>query len=383
MRMKQHDLRLCIITGIFPPDIGGPATYVSRLAASLLEQGHEVCVVTLGDDAQTWPFPVWRVSRKLPLLARLVWLFFALLRHGRNYHVWYINGLELPAILAGKLLRKRLVMKIVGDHAWERAMNQGLTADSIDVFQQARQQWKVEAHKWLRGWQARQADAVITPSRYLKTLAQGWGVPEQQIHVIYNAVESLPPNLPDRQATRQRFGISAEGSLIITVGRLVKWKGIAELIQAVASLDETVNLLILGDGPEKNTLTEFAEQLRVTHRVRFGGKTERESALAAMRAADLFVLNTRYEGFSHVLLEAMAVGAPVITTDVCGNPELVTHEQNGLLVAPGDLEALRAQIQRVLTQPAFRQSLIDAGRETIHNLTWERLLTQTQPILLK
>lgn len=381
--MVIHRENICLITGIFPPDIGGPATYVSRLAASLHAQGQAVSVVTLGEDAPALLFPVRRVSRKLSLPVRLLRLFFMLLRHGRRARVWYLNGLELPAILAGKLLRKRLVMKIVGDHAWERAMNQGVTTDSIDEFQRNKQHWKVELHKWLRGWQARQVNAIITPSRYLKTLVQGWGVPQEGIHVIYNAVEEMPPNLPDRQAIRQRFGISNKDSLIITVGRLVKWKGIAELIQAVASFDETVNLLILGDGPEKKRLTEIAEAFNVTHRVIFGGKAERDMTLAAMQAADAFVLNTHYEGFSHVLLEAMAVGTPVITTNVCGNPELVTHEQNGLLVAPGDLEGLRAAIQRVLTQPAFRQSLIDASRETIHNLTWERLLTQTQPILLK
>lgn len=379
--MEKNRVKLCLITGIFPPDIGGPATYVSRLAGSLHKQGHEVCVVTLGDDTQALPFPVWRVSRKFPLPVRLLLLFFILLWHGRSFFVWYINGLELPAILAGKLLRKRLVMKIVGDHAWERAMNQGLTTDSIDDFQQTRQLWRVEAHKWLRGWQARLADAVITPSRYLKSLVLGWGVSEERVQVIYNAVEELPQNLPSREVIRQRFGVAEHDQLILTVGRLVKWKGFAELIDAMVSFDETVHLLILGDGPEKNTLTEIAEQSRVAHRVIFGGTAERELVLAAMRAADVFVLNTRYEGFSHVLLEAMAVGTPIITTNVCGNPELVTHEQNGILVAPGDIEALRRQIQRVLTQSSFRQSLIIAGRKTINALAWERLLMQTQLIL--
>ena len=379
--MVKTPITLCLVTGIFPPDIGGPATYVSRLAASLHQRGDRVCVVTLGDDAQAFPFPVHRISRALPLPLRLLRLFFTLLRVGWNADVWYINGLEVPAVLAGKLLRKRLIMKIVGDYAWERAMNLGATTDAIDDFQQKRQSRQVEWHKWLRGWYTRQAAAVITPSRYLKSLVQGWGVPEGRIHVVYNAVEELPPNLLSRQEIRQRFGVSDSDKLVITVGRLVKWKGIAQVVEVAASLDESVKLLILGDGPEKNKLTELAAALHVTPRIVFGGKAERSMTLAAMRAADVFVLNTGYEGFSHVLLEAMQVGTPVITTNVCGNPELVAHERNGLLIPFDDAAALRTALERIFAQPSLRQSLIDAGRETIEQLTWERLLAQTLPIL--
>jgi len=375
-------LHICIITGIFPPDIGGPATYVSRLAASLLELGHEVCVVTLGDDAQAGSFPVYCISRALSLPLRLLRLFFMLLRVGRKADVWYINGLEVPAVLAGKLLRKRLIMKIVGDYAWERAMNLGLTTDSIDAFQHTRQCRQVEWHKWLRSWYTRQVNAIITPSRYLKSLVQGWGVPEERIQVIYNAVEDLPPNLLSRQEIRQRFGFSEHDKLIITVGRLVKWKGIAQLIEVVASLDASVKLLILGDGPEKNMLTELATQRDVAGRVVFGGKAERSFALTAMQAAEVFVLNTGYEGFSHVLLEAMQVGTPVITTNVCGNPELVKHDVNGVLLPFGDVDALRFALRQVLTQSSYRQALIEAGRESIEQLTWERLLAQTLSILM-
>ncbi len=380
--MVNSSLKLCIITGIFPPDIGGPATYVSRLAVSLHDLGHDVCVVTLGDDAQTFPFPVYRISRALPLPIRLLRLFMTLLRVGWKADVWYINGLEVPAVLAGKLLRKRLIMKIVGDYAWERAMNLGLTTNSIDDFQQTRQCRQVEWHKWLRGWYTRRVNAVITPSRYLKSLVQGWGVPEERIKVIYNAVEDLPQNLLSRQEIRRRFGFSEHDTLVITVGRLVKWKGIAQLIEVVASLDASVKLLILGDGPEKNMLTELAAQRDVAGRIVFGGKAERSFALAAMRSADVFVLNTGYEGFSHVLLEAMQVGTPVMTTNVCGNPELVKHGVNGALIPFDDVNALRSALQQFFAQPSYRQPLIEAGRETIEQLTWERLLAQTLPILL-
>jgi len=138
---------------------------------------------------------------------------------------------------------------------------------------------------------------------------------------------------------------------------------------------------IVGDGPEKNKLTDLAETLSVTHRVRFLGKTRRHRALAYMRASDVFVLHTGYEGFSHVLLEAMMVSTPVITTPVCGNPELVIHEENGLLVEQGNLESLTTQITRILKDSALRKHLVEGGIRAVQQYSWERLDRQTMEVL--
>lgn len=374
-------MNICLITGIFPPDIGGPATYVSRLAHSLTQQGHDVCVITLGDDETSYHFPVYRVSRVYPWPVRLGLVFLLLLRYGWSRKLWYINGLELPAVLAGKLLRKRMVMKIVGDYAWERAVNNGATSDLIDAFQRNRQCRKVELHKALRAWYTKQVDTVITPSRYLKSIVCGWGVPETRIQVIYNAVEPVPEDLEPRSTVRERLGFAEDDRLVVTSARLVPWKGIDSLLQAVARLDESVKLLVIGDGPEKNKLTDLAMHLSVTRRVRFFGKLKRYDALAYIKAADVFVLNTQYEGFSHVLLEAMTIGIPVITTPVCGNPELVHHEQNGLLVEQDNVEEVVTQIARALHDNALRERLIQGGRKAVQQYSWELLIRQTMEVL--
>lgn len=378
---ERRIMNICIVTGIFPPDIGGPATYVSRLAQALVEEGHSVSVVTLGDEASDSSFPVRRVSRRLPLPLRLLKLFFLLLREGRDADLWYINGLELPAVLAGKMLRKRLVMKVVGDYAWERAMNQALTRDLIDDFQMKPQPWKVELHKRLRAWLARRVDKLVTPSRYLKRIVQGWGVPESRIHVIYNAVEGWDETLEASSEVRQKFGVQAEECLLVTVGRLVSWKGIDGLIRLLPRLNASVKLLIVGEGPERNMLTKLAEDLSVSSRVAFAGKASRKHALSSMNAADIFVLNTAYEGFSHVLLEAMMLGLPVLTTSVCGNPELVTTEENGILVRLNHEEELLEQLERLLSEPALRNRLGLAGQNTAHSFAWSSLLDETTSLL--
>ncbi|MCP4400617.1 MAG: glycosyltransferase family 4 protein [bacterium] len=375
-------MNICLITGIFPPDIGGPATYVSRLAESLCREHHKICVITLGNETSEHPFPVKRVSRSLPVFFRLPLLCVLLLLYGWKSQIWYINGLELPSVLVGKLLRKRLVMKIVGDYAWERAMNRDVTSDSIDDFQQKTQSSRqVNIHKTLRAWLARQVDTIVTPSRYLKQLVGGWGVPAENIHVIYNAVEGLQRPLRPRREIRKELNIAECDQLLVTVGRLVRWKGIDSLIRALAQFDSSVKLLIVGDGPEKNKLTELTRAFNLTRRVKFLGKSGRNQVLDYIHASDLFVLNTGYEGFSHVLLEAMMVGCPVLTTAVCGNPELVTHHENGIFIQVDSPEELQEQMQQVLADGSLRQSCIEQGKQTVRHYSWKRLLEQTAACL--
>jgi glycosyltransferase involved in cell wall biosynthesis len=373
-------MKICIITGIFPPDIGGPATYVSHLAHLLNELGHEVCIITLGDDAILHPFLVKRIYRSYPLPLRLTLLFVAMIRYGWKSDVWYINGLELPAVLAGRFLRKRMVMKIVGDYAWERAMNAGMTNDSIDEFQHKKQPWNVELHKHLRAWYTGQVEKVITPSQYLKRLIQGWGIPTERIQVIYNAVDKLPENFRSCPEIREQLGLTGDDTVVITVGRLVRWKGVEQLLRTMVFFDNSLKLLIVGDGPEKNKLTDLAESLSVTNRVKFLGKTDRLQVLEYIKASDIFVLNTGYEGFSHVLLEAMMVGTPVITTAVCGNPELITHQKNGLLVEPHS-DDLFEHIDCLLQNVSLQKRLSEAGKAVGQQYTWERLLQETTEVL--
>lgn len=376
-------MHICMITGIFPPDIGGPATYVSRLASALHQKHHTVCVITLGEDVAGYPFPVKKVSRTYSLPLRLAVLFVFLIRYGWRSDIWYINGLELPAVLAGKLLRKRMVMKIVGDYAWERAMNLGLTTDCIDEFQYKKQHWKVEIHKKLRAWLTRQVKRVITPSQYLKKLVCGWGVSNKRIDVIYNAVEQFPEDVGTKSEIRKQLGFSENDRLIITVGRLVSWKGIDQLIQAIPHLDCSVKLLVIGDGPEKNKLTELARALSVTTHVQFWGKANRSQVLSCLRASDIFVLNTAYEGFSHVLLEAMMVGVPVITTPAGGNPELVAHLKNGILIEQNTGEELTKQLSNLLDNVSLQTKLIEEGKAAAQRYSWDRLLQQTIGVLLR
>lgn len=372
-------MRILLVTGIFPPDVGGPATYVPRIATALSRRGHEVSVVTLSDsprhDDRVYPFRVRRVRRRLAKPLRLLVVVWGLLRWGRGADVLFVSGLELEAVVANLLLKKPLVQKVVGDWVWERATNRGWVGESFEEFQRNRYGPRIEALKALRRICLRRADVVVVPSRYLAVSVRGDGVPAERVRVVYNAVEPV-----DGVRTKPT-GLEARHTLI-TGGRLVSWKGVDGIIRALATLGEDVGLVVVGDGPEERDLRELARRLDVEGRVRFTGRLDRARMFSAFAAADVFVLNSTYEGLPHIVLEAMAAGLPVVATDVGGTGEIVEHGRTGLLVPPGDADALRRVLAELLAHVESRRRLADRGREQVRQRFGEEwMVNETERVL--
>jgi glycosyltransferase involved in cell wall biosynthesis len=237
-------MNIVVITGIFPPDIGGPASYVPTISSELLQRGHNITVVTLSDalnhDDSCYSFRVRRIARAVFKPWRFLLTVVAILRAGRFAQVLYVNGLYLEAVVANFFLRKPMVQKIVGDWAWERSTNKGWVRDNFEEFQSRRYGVKVELLKKLRLCCVRRADKVVVPSQYLARAVTRWGVSDGKTIVIYNAVE-LPSSAPSAIPLSSRFKV-------VTVVRLVPWKQIDHLIEALAECKEA-GLVIVGDGP--------------------------------------------------------------------------------------------------------------------------------------
>ena len=140
-----------IITGIFPPDIGGPATYVPAIAKALSELGHDITVITLSDNVDLtdseYKFKVIRLQRNSFKPLRWIKTVRAIINHGRKIDVLYVNGLAMESVLANLFLRKPMVQKIVGDLAWEKSTLLGWTSSSFEEFQCHRYKIKIELLK--------------------------------------------------------------------------------------------------------------------------------------------------------------------------------------------------------------------------------------------
>lgn len=368
-------MKVLLVTGIFPPDHGGPASYVPAIASGLKERGHDiVAIVTLSDslahDDSRLGFPVVRLSRARFRLLRWLQTIMTIYRLARLSDVVYLNGLVLEGILATKIFSRRpSVIKVVGDLIWEKARNASATNLELDAFQNAQLPLRWRWLRRLQGWYTSRADAVITPSRYLSKIICGWGVIEGRIHTIYNAVTI--PSITSAEAPSPRYDL-------VTVARLVPWKGIEGLIEVAA--DHGWSLRIVGDGPLGGELEVLARQCGA--QVSFAGHVTHEQVSDEIRNARLFVLNSTYEGLPHIVLEAKAVGVAVLASDAGGTPETIRHGENGWLVPVGDNTALAAGIRRLLGDNTERSQLAEAARRQVADqFSFATMLAGTEAVL--
>jgi glycosyltransferase involved in cell wall biosynthesis len=379
-------MKLAVASGIIHPEPGGPATYLHRVLPELMARGWQVRVVSYSDDApppEPLPYPVERVPRR-SLPVRL----FDYARAARPLLAWadvvYLHTLGLPLTPVGGRRAPRIA-KIVGDPGWERAMRKGWipTSLTVDAYQTADLLPIAAADRAARTREARGLDAVIVPSAYLGRMVIGWGVKPERVQVIYNTPPPSPPLTLSRADARAAFGIPDDGApVLVYVGRLAAWKGVDTAIEAVRRLRDA-RLLIAGDGAGMEALRARAAGL--SDRVRFLGRVSGAGTPLLMRAADYLLLYSGYEGLSHTLLEALHVGTPVIASDQGGNPEVIAHDTNGLLVpyAPDPVigaEALYAALLEGL-RPGVRDRLA-AGAHIDHaRFSFDRMIEQTDAAL--
>lgn len=199
---------------------------------------------------------------------------------------------------------------------------------------------------------------------------------------VYNGVDlSAFPSQPDCQKVRQELGIR-QGPVLVTIARLTEQKGHRYLLQALPRLLETwpqLCCVFVGEGELQDVLQRMAIDLDVERACRFVGV--REDITDILAAADLFVLPSLSEGFPFVLLEALAMGRPVVASRVNGVPELIEDRKTGLLVPPRDSQALAQAMRDVLSDPIAASKMGAAGRAVVQKrFTVDRMVANTTAI---
>jgi glycosyltransferase involved in cell wall biosynthesis len=364
-------MNVLVVSGIWPPDVGGPASHAPALAAFLLDRGHRVEVVTTALQAPGPElYPVSWVSRRLPAGVRHVRSVLAIRRAAAGSDVVYATGMVRRAALGALLARRQLVVKLVADEAYERARRSGLFDGTLEEFQRTSRGVRVRALRVSRDRALARAAHVFCPSAYLRSIALGWGLDPGRVTVLPNPAPKLP-DLPDQTEARAALGLT--GPLLAFAGRLTAQKDLEVALAAIASLPG-VRLAVLGDGPERGRLERRAAELGLDGRVRFLGGGGRNDVLTLFRAADAVVLSSSWENFPHTVVEALAVGTPVVATAVGGVPEVVRDGENGLLVPPRDAGALAAALRRLVDEPDLRGKLAAAAARSVEPLAEERLL---------
>jgi glycosyltransferase involved in cell wall biosynthesis len=288
----------------------------------------------------------------------------ALVHHrARENDVVYTTGMFGRSALGASIARTPYVVKLTADPAFERARRRRLVAGDVDEFQRARAGAVVTALRLARNAELRGAAHVFTPSAYLRELAISWGVPAARVSVLPNPAPRVP-DLPPRDELQRRFGLN--GATLAFAGRLTAQKSLGRALEAVAGADG-VRLVIAGDGPDRGALEGHARELGLGERVRFVGPQPRERIVELFRAVDATILSSSWENFPHTVVEALAVGTPVLAMDAGGVAEVVRDGVNGLLVPAGDTHALGDAVRRYFSDAELQERLRAAAAESVRD----------------
>jgi glycosyltransferase involved in cell wall biosynthesis len=373
-------VKVLVISGIWPPDVGGPASHAPQVASFLQSRGHGVVVVTTASaPPPSATFPVHWVSRSLPKGVVHVRTGLEVARRAARVDVVYTTGMFGRSAVGATLARRPYIVKLTADPAFERARRRGIVGGNVDQFQAASAGPKVRALRLARDAELRGAAHVFTPSSYLGELAVSWGVAPARVSVLPNPAPELPESEP-REVLRASFGM--DRLTLAFAGRLTAQKSLGLALRAISQVDG-VDLLIAGEGDERAPLEDAAAKLALSERVRFLGPLARDRVIDLFRAADAAILSSSWENFPHAVVEALAAGTPVIATRAGGVAEVVHDEVNGLIVPADDAEALGAAVRRFAGDAELRERLRAAAVPSVAEYAPARVFGRLEATLLE
>ena len=317
---------ILITVGLFPPDIGGPASFVPKISKYLINKGHNVKIICLSDKEHLTykdEVSVIRINRSLPIIFRWFKTIVKIYNVSKKSDLIFVNGLGTETTIANLFSRKKVIRKIVGDPVWERVYNKKLTDESFDDFQENNHGLFISLQKIIRNWSMKKSNLIITPSQHLKTFIEKIGF-DNKIFVINNGVTIEETN----KVTFQNNIIQ-----LLVVSRLVSQKNIDSIIKAVKVMEnEEIILNIVGDGSEINNLKHLVKKYELDQKVNFIGKIESPKLNKYLKDADIFIQASNYEGLPHSILEAINYEIPILSTDVGGCSVLLNKGERGYII---------------------------------------------------
>ena len=354
-------MNILITVGIFPPDIGGPASFVPKISDFLIENGHNVkiiCLSEVGNIHTEDNLDVIRVKRSNNLPIRWIKTIYQIVKNGRRSDLIFVNGLGLESAIANLILQKQLIRKIVGDPVWERAYNKKRTTESFDDFQNNKHSFLIEVQKLLRNWSINSAEIVITPSDHLKSFVSGIGY-SKKILKINNGVNITDIN----RANESKADIN-----LIIISRLVVQKNINIVIEAMKLLDnKNLKLSIIGEGGEFSKLESAIYDLNLQNQVKLLGKIDNNKISQFLLTADIFIQASDYEGLPHSVLEAINYEVPILSTETGGCKDLLNDGERGFIIPmPPDKKVIAENISFIIENKAEATKRADEAKAFIN-----------------
>lgn len=362
-------MKILIVTGIFPPEIGGPSTYAATLGTKLVQQGHIVHVLTYSDPIddifyQKYPFVVSRIVRagKASNYARFaLWL----LRNIRQYDVvysldWFSAG--VPLFLVSILTGKKYIMRVGGGYIWEKYLMEGKPPVSLREFYE-RGLFKKYPLMYTLIWLVlkRAACIVFNSERQARLYTNYYGLKTEKIRIIYNPIEKV--TLPVKRVWSNQE--------IVFAGRFIVMKNVESLIRAFARLkDDTLRLLLIGEGPTEERLRQVVEELNLGERVIWSPPLPREELYKRIINCSYVVLPSWTDISPNQIYECMALEIPFLLTK---ENYLAIDKNEFLKIDPGSVDDIAAKMEMLTEQNMYMQFVTDL-QQIKFSYTWEEAL---------
>jgi glycosyltransferase involved in cell wall biosynthesis len=300
------------------------------------------------------------------ILAPLLFLFggLATLRLARRsrpdvIHAHWLLPNGFLAAVAARLLHIPLVVSLPG----------------ADVFVSGMNPLFLRLARFAMG----QASFITTNSDDLRQAAIELGADPAKMRLIIYGVDpqAIAPRDGDRAAVRARLGLALDTPVVLAVGRLVPKKGFDVLVRAAPAIAAAAHIVIVGDGEQRAQLESMAAALGVQGRVHFVGNVARHDLTGYYNMADVFAMpSTRrpVDGLNVAVVEAMACALPVVASDAGGNPIVVAHGDNGLLVGEGQAEEMASAVNTLLEDAERRRAMGRRSRQrAVEEFSWRRI----------
>ena len=355
-------MKVLVTVGIFPPDIGGPATFVPRISDYFQDElNYQIDILTLSDHKNLNlkdDLSVKRINRNLPIIYRWLKTIMNIYKLGKDKDLIFVNGLGTETTIANIFLKKKIIRKIVGDPVWERAYNKGKTIEDFDKFQEKNYGLSISLQKKIRDFSIKNADIIITPSEHLKNFVLNLGY-KNKIETINNGVK-IP-----KESTK----IFKNNQInITTLSRLVTHKNIDKIIESISDLNNPlIKFNIVGEGPELIKLKSISLKSNNKKNFIFHGKLNREDINHIFLNSDFYIQASNYEGLPHSILEAMSFGIPVLSTPVGECVKILGEDERGyLLDLPVSIDNIKSKITEIINEKNIAITKGQKGKDFIY-----------------
>jgi len=361
---EKSKRRILFISNGFYPKVRGAEKQMEFLARHFQKEGHQVEVLTLKYQKNLLArenyngLIINRISypfiKGLNLLVYLSKFTLYLILNSLKWDVYYIVIPEYFAFIAsilGKLFKRTTILKFTGIGALGAGYISKLWMSSL-LF-----------------WGIKKADYFIAVSNDMKEDLIKYGFDVNKIRLIPNTVNTeLYKNISSEEKNYLKKELKFNSDFIgIFVGQLIKIKGVDFLIAAwiefVKQAKANANLLIVGEGPEKENLISLAENTSNVASIKFLG--QRSDVQKLMQISDLYFLPSFTEGLSNTLLESMSSGLACVCTDISGNRDLIEDGKTGLLLEAGNIEEIKSRILKIYNDKGLRRVLGENARKKI------------------